>query len=176
MGDTINFEYHITGLQKVKLTHYSFHYPWVFCFERTFGTKIIFSLLPNILKQKCNIKGFPYLSPSRSKEQYINNILRGVFDISLKDKVIVDVRGNIYLITGIKYLNIECNPQVLSSDIDFLTTEKTRIYYKPVSADKIYRMKDLEITNFFKSGNPFNRARIGNVNEVFINILRFPFD
>lgn len=175
IGGDSSFEYRLTQLQKVRLMHYSFHHPWMISFERTFNTRIMFSLLPDILKQECNVRKFPYLSPSRNKEQYINNIISGTFDVSLKDKIIICTREITYLITGVKYLFIDCNPSVLASRADFLTTKKTKIYYKPVSTDKIYRMTDLEIINFLKSGNALARAVINNVNEVFINIPCFPF-
>ena len=175
IGDSSSFEYRLTQLQKVRLMHYSFHHPWMVSFERTSNTKIIFSLLPDILKQECNVKKFPYLSPSRKKEQYINNIIMGTFDVSLKDKIIICTREITYLITGVKSFCIECNPSVLTSRIDFITTKKTRIYYKPVASDKICRMTDLEITNFLKSGDTLTRAVIEGVNEVFINIPYFPF-
>ena len=89
LSDSLRFEYHLTQLQPVRLMHYSFHHPWMVSFERTSNTKIIFSLLPDILKQECNIKKFPYLSPSRNKEQYMNGIIMWSFDVSLKDKIIV---------------------------------------------------------------------------------------
>ena len=175
IGDSSSFEYRITQLQKVRLMHYSFHHPWMVSFERTSNTKITFSLLPNISKQECNVKKFPYLSPSRNKEQYINNITIGTFDVSLKDKIIIDTREIVYLITGVKSFCIECNPSVLTSRITFITTKKTRIYYKPVASDKIYRMTDLEITNFLKSGDTLARAVMDRASEVFINIPCFPF-
>ena len=175
IGDTFSFEYRLTQLQKVRLMHYSFHHPWMIGFERTSDTKIIFSLLPDILKGECNVKKFPYLSPSRNKEQYINNIIKGVFDVSLKDKIILCTREITYLITGVKYFCVECNPSVLTSRIYFITTKKTRIHYKPVASDNIYRMTDLEITNFLKSGDTSAKAVMDNVNEVFINIPCFPF-
>lgn len=176
IGDSSSFEYRLTQLQKVRLMHYSFHHPWMVSFERTSNTKIIFSLLPDILKQECNVKKFPYLSPSRNKEQYISGIITGVFDVSLRDKIIIDARENIYLITGVKYLFIDCNPSVLTSRVSFITTKKTKIHYKPVISNEIYRMTDLEITNFLKSGNELTRAVINNVDEVFINIPHFPFE
>jgi hypothetical protein len=176
IGDSFSFEYRLTQLQKVRLMHYSFHHPWMIGFERASNTKIIFSLLPNILKQECDVKKFPYLSPARKKEQYINNIITGTFDVSLKDKIIIDTREIVYLITGVKSFCIECNPSVLTSRITFITTKKTRIHYKPVASDKVYRMTDLEITNFLKSGDVSAKAVMDNVNEVFINIPHFPFE
>jgi hypothetical protein len=176
IGDSFSFEYRLTQLQKVRLMHYSFHHPWMIGFERTSNTKIIFSLLPNILKQECDVKKFPYLSPARKKEQYINNITIGTFDVSLKDKIIIDTREIVYLITGVKSFCIECNPNVLTSRINFITTKKTKIYYKPAIADKIYKMTDLEITNFLKSGNASAKVVMDNVNEVCINIPHFPFE
>lgn len=176
LSDSLSFEYRLTQLQKVRLMHYSFHHPWMIGFTRTSKTKIIFRLLPNILKQKCNVKKFPYLAPSRNKEQYINGIIIGSFDISLKDKIIVDTREIVYLITGVKSFCIECNPSVLTSRIYFITTKKTRIRYKPVMSDRIYKMTDLEITNFLKSGDTLAKAVMDNVNEVFINIPHFPFE
>lgn len=176
LSDSLSFEYRLTQLQKVRLMHYSFHHPWMISFERTSKTKIIFRLLPNILKQECNVKKFPYLAPSRNKEQYINNIFTGSFDVSLKDKIIVDAREITYLITGVKSFCIECNPSGLTSRIEFITTKKTKICYKSVAANEIYEMNNLEITNFLKSGDALARAIIDNVNEVFINIPHFPFE
>lgn len=176
LSDSLSFNYRLTRLQKVRLMHYSFHHPWMISFERTSNTRVTFSLLPNILRQECDIKKFPYLAPSRNKEQYINNIFTGSFDVSLKDKIIVDVREITYLITGVKYLFIECNPSGLTSRVSFITTKKTKIRYKPVAANKIYEMTNLEIINFLKSGDTLARAVMCNVNEVFINIPHFPFE